>query len=54
MVPTMQQFEVVLTRPGAGSGLFREKVMAASPDEARKIAELRYMGYAAQGVKLAR
>jgi hypothetical protein len=50
----MQTFEVTLTRPGGGSGSFKVTIPAATPDEARRIAESQYNNYAAQSVRTVR
>lgn len=47
----MCTYEVTLTRPGAGSGSFRIRIQASTPDEARSIARGQYPGYAAQAVR---
>ena len=51
---TMQTYEVTMTRPGGGSGAFKVTIPAATPDEARRIAESQYGGYAAQAVRTVR
>lgn len=50
----MQLFEVKLTKPGSGSGAFKVAIPAATPDEARRIAESQFGGYAAQAVRTVR
>lgn len=45
----MRKYEVTLGK--GGSGTFKIEVNAASPDEARRIAENQYPGYNAQAVR---
>lgn len=47
----MRSYQVTMTRPGSGSGAFKATVPAATPDEARRIAERQYGGYVAQSVR---
>ena len=50
----MQTFEVVISKPGGGSGTTKIRIPAATPDEARRTAEAMYEGYAAQAVRTIR
>lgn len=45
----MRTFEVTLGK--GGSGTMKVEIKAASPDEARRIAEHQYPGYNAQSVR---
>ena len=47
----MRAFEVTLSRAGAGSGTFKVVIYAATPDMARRNAELQNSGYSAQSVR---
>ena len=47
----MAPYLVTMSRPGAGSGTFKVHVHAATPDEARRIAERQNAGYSAQAVQ---
>jgi hypothetical protein len=49
----MQVFEVKLNRAG-GSGVARVTIPAATPDEARRIAESQFDGYVAIAVRTVR
>jgi hypothetical protein len=49
----MQRFEVTLTH-GGGSGVSRLIIPAATPDEARRIAESQFDGYIAIAVRTVR
>lgn len=48
----MQTFEVKLG--AGGSGTFKVTIPAATPDEARRIAESQYSNYTAQSVRAVR
>ena len=50
----MQTYEVAMTKPGGGSAAFKVTLSAGTPDEARRIAENQYEGYAAQAVRAVR
>ena len=45
----MREYEVTLGK--GGSGTFKIRVHAQSPDDARRIAEAQYAGYNAQSVR---
>lgn len=47
----MAQWEVTMSRPGGGSGVFKVNVNAGTPDEARRAAEAQNPGYSAQSVR---
>ena len=47
----MRQFEVVMGRKGSGGGTFKVYVSAATPDEARIVAQHQQPGYVAHAVR---
>lgn len=47
----MARYEVRLGKAGGGSGTMLVEVNAATPDEARRIAQAQYLGYVAHAVR---
>ena len=47
----MARYEVTLGKAGGGSGTMAVEVTAATPDEARRIAQAQYAGYVAHAVR---
>lgn len=48
----MNSYVVQLGRGGGGSGTFKVIIHAATPDEARRIAESQHSGYSAHSVRV--
>ena len=47
----MPEFEVTMGRAGGGSGTFKVRIHAGTPDQARSAAERQNPGYSAHAVK---